>query len=546
MSNKQPKRENWSGKLGFILAASGSAVGLGNLWKFPYITWENGGGLFVLIYLLCIFFIGLPIMIAEIGLGKITSRDPVGAFEVLGGKKTPFRFVGVLGVLSAFLILSFYSVVAGWSIEYSIKSISSDFKEIPIQKLSKLLEDEKNIKHAGKVAFQESMALPLSDAIKEQLLFDATNENSYLSLSSEELNKVFIQKKDDLSELLVKENKLEYWEKKFFNQKSKNKDFNIWINKILMPAYSSSLFGEFLSNSKKVVLWHLAIMIICLLIVGAGIKKGIEKTTKYLMPMLLFIMFVLMINSLMLDKEQEGIRFLLFGNPSKWNALSIPQAMGHAFFTLSLGMGAMLTYGSYMKKNSDIVSDAIWVTSMDTIIALLACMMIFPIIFVYGLEPTSGGIGILFTTLPLEFFKFSSGAFLSLLFYVLVFLAALTSAISLLEVVVTYLKDEWNFSRVKSVLIGSITIFLAGLPAALHIPFMDYPDTLSTTIMLPMGGFLIAIFTGYKVEKNIFKNEFLNNKYPLWSFNLFYFTIRYITPLAVLIVFSFLIFELFK
>jgi neurotransmitter:Na+ symporter, NSS family len=431
-------REHWSGSLVFILAAAGSAVGLGNLWKFPYITWKNGGGYFVLLYLICILGLGIPIMIAEIAIGKITAKNPLGAFKMLAGGDSKFRIVGIMGVLGSFLILSYYSVVAGWAMQYSVYAMDGTFNGI---------ESAKAVE------------------------------------------------------------------------------------------YSSSLFKSFLDRPLLLVFWHTIFMALTTLIVLGGIKGGIERSVKVAMPVLFLIILFLVYNSLSLDKDFKTVKFLLQGDPSKINAHSILEAMGHAFFTLSIGMGVMITYGSYLPKNANVLANSFWVVGMDTAIAILACLMIFPIIFVYGMNPAEGGIGILFTTLPLELKKFPMGDFLLIIFYLLVVLAALTSAISLLEVVVTWFSDEKKYSRTKSVLIAAGLIYLAGLPSAYSVgTFLTLADNFTSQVLLPTGGLLIAIYTGYKMDLHLIQHEFSLHHQSKFHFKAFRFTIRYLAPILVFVV----------
>lgn len=324
---------------------------------------------------------------------------------------------------------------------------------------------------------------------------------------------------------------------KFYERHAQRVDHEIWLNNLLQPKYSEKSFEDFLKSVWKPLFWHSIFMLITLLIVMGGIREGIEKVSRYMMPILLILMLFLVINSLMLDKEQEGVRFLLMGQPEKLHPYSILEALGHAFFTLSLGMGAMMTYGSYMSESDSAVRDSIWVTGVDTLIALLACLMIFPIIFAYNMNPTSGSIGILFTTLPLELKKLPIGSLLSVLFYILVFLAAITSAISLLEVVTSYFADDRGWGRRKAVLIAGGLVFLCGIPSAFSGSFLKNADNIASRFMLPIGGFFIAVYAGYKMDKNFLRDEFIKSGFTDRSFNIFYFVIRYISPTLVLAVF---------
>ena len=528
-------RESWSGRFGFILAASGSAIGLGNLWKFPYITWQNGGGSFILIYLGCILLVGSPIMIAEIGIGKFSQRNPVGAFKSLDNVKSPFAFVGFIGVIIAFLILSYYSVVAGWSIEYSLASMEKKFEAVPESVLNDFLSRPEKIQKLKEAAFKELISKPVPDITKKKLLSGLELD---VPTNGASLNEVY-GKQSTLTIIkgLTQKGKLEEFIGPAFDQKMMQPDFREWASFILLADYSTELFEQFLGNPARTIPWHTFFMLLVILIVFSGIKKGIEKSVKLFMPILFIMLLLLVVNSLRLDKEQEGINFILFGNGTELTGVAFLEALGHAFFTLSLGLGALMTYGSYLNKSANIVSNSLWIVFLDTFIAILACMLIYPIIFVYNLEPTSGGIGILFTTIPLELFKFPNGAFLSLIFYLMIFLAALTSAISLLEVVVSNMVDELRYSRRKAVLYSAGLIYLLGVPSAVSPGgFLTPLDNFVTRVLLPVSGFAIAMFAAYKMDQKLFKKEFNNHGYSTFWFNLFKFSIRYVTPILVLVV----------
>ena len=326
----QEQRGEWGSKLGFILAAAGSAVGLGNVWKFPYITGENGGGLFVIIYLVCIVFVGLPIMIGEVMLGRMTQRAPVGAFGKLDGDKSIWRGVGWIGVVAGFVILSYYSVVAGWALEYT------------------LLAAKGEISHGN-------------------------------------------------------------------------------------PAALAERFGQVAGDGTRAVMWHVAFMGVTIAIVIGGVAKGVELAARVLMP-LLFLMFVaLLVFAATLPGFGEGFSFVFGFNTDKLGAGSVLEALGHSFFTLSVGMGAMLTYGSYLRKNDDIVGASIAISVLDTLVALMACMVLFPITFSYGMAPEAGP-SLVFKNIPIAFAQLPGSTFWALTFFLLLVFAALTSAISLLEV----------------------------------------------------------------------------------------------------------------
>ncbi|MCW8805088.1 MAG: sodium-dependent transporter, partial [Ignavibacteriaceae bacterium] len=322
----QQPREVWGSKLGFILAAAGSAIGLGNIWKFPYITGENGGASFVLVYLICIAVIGLPVLIAEILIGRTTQRNPVGAFYKLSKSKF-WAAVGGMGVLAGFLILSFYAIIAGWSIGYIVEAI--------------------------------------------------------------------------------------------------NGNFFIWPE----PAASADHFQTLVTNLPWIFGYFAFFMVLTMVIVFSGVQKGIERASKIMMPILFILLVILMIRGLTLDGASEGLNFLWNPDWSKITAGTILLALGHAFFTLSLGMGAMLTYGSYMSEKDNIPIAALQIVILDTLIALIAGTAIFTSVFAVGLAPDAGP-GLIFHTLPGVFSKMSGGYFFSILFFISLTIAALTSSIS--------------------------------------------------------------------------------------------------------------------
>jgi len=441
-------REQWKSKAGFILAAAGSAIGLGNIWKFPYIAGENGGASFIFVYLICIAIIGLPVLTAEILLGKSTHRNPVGAFKALSKSKF-WISVGGMGVVSGFLILSFYAVIAGWAIGYVLEAIVGNFAQY----------------NTG--------------------------------------------------------------------------------------ALASEHFNTLVTDVPWIVGYFTLFMIITMLFVYLGIQKGIERGSKIMMPILLVLLGILMIRGITLEGSEEGIAFLLYPDWSKIDAQAILIALGHAFFTLSLGMGAMLTYGSYMSKKDSVPSASLQIIVLDTVIALVAGVAIFTSVFAVGLDPSAGP-GLIFHTIPATFAKMPGGYFFSILFFILLSIAALTSAISLLEVVVAYFVDELGWHRKKAVIILGFVVFLLGLPSALSFNvladftlfgknFFDLVDFLASNILLPLGGFLIAIFVGYvwgfdKVLANLREGaEDLFDNYPFvistWKFFL-----KYLSPILIFIV----------
>jgi len=440
LNNTLQGREHWATKLGFVLAASGSAVGLGNIWRFPYKAGQYGGGAFMIAYIAAVIIIGIPIIIAEFIIGRSAQKSPVGAFRELRQSRF-WPLVGWLGVLSGFVILSYYSVVGGWILKY------------------------------------------------------------------------------------------------------------IWESTVHFFAQGTSgvLFESFLASPLEQIVWHGLFMLITVFIVRGGIMSGIEKWSKILMPALLLILAVLMVNSLMYSGAGEGLRFILKPDFSKLTPAGILEALGQAFFSLSLGMGAMLTYGSYLEKETNISSSALEIVALDTLCALMAGLMIFPIVFTYQVDPQVGP-GLFFVTLPEAFSRMPAGQLIAISFFILIAFAAITSAISLLEVVVSFFIDECNWSRKKADYVMGLVIFLLGIPSALSWSsfkgftllgsrdIFDSLDCLATNYMLPIGGFFIVIFAGWilthgEKEAEIKRLENTFHFYPIWHF-----LVKYITPLAVFVI----------
>ena len=396
-------REQWGSRIGFILAASGSAVGLGNIWKYPHMAGDNGGAAFTIIYLLCILLVGLPIVIAEFVIGRKTQLSPVSAFKVLA-PNTNWKFVGVLGVCSAFVILSFYGVVGGWTLRYAIFSLSGGF-----------IEFSGNSELAGKH------------------------------------------------------------------------------------------FESFISNPINPVFWQIIFMTITIMVIIKGVKSGIEQWAKIMMPAILLILVVLMVRGLTLPNGLMAVEFLFKPKFEDLNASSVVLALGHAFFTLSLGMGTMITYGSYLRNDQNLLSSALWIIVLDTIIAIMAGVAIFATVFALGSTPDSGP-GLIFVALPSMFPQLAGGVIWGSLFFFLLFMAALTSAISILEVITAYFIDEKGWGREKATVIFGSIITIVGIFCSMSmggfndinimfdISFFDFLDYLSSKYMLPIGGMLTALF----------------------------------------------------
>ena len=429
-------RGHWSSRAGFVLAAAGSAIGLGNIWKFPYITGEFGGGAFVIVYLGCVLLVGLPLMVAELMIGRRAQKNPVGAFQALHKPGSLWQTAGWLGVASGFLILSFYSVIAGWAIAYVFKSLAG---------------------------------------------FSGTAEQ--------------IQ----------------------------------------------GQFVALVTNPAQSIFWHTLFMGLTIGIVAGGIKNGIERWSKILMPSLFVLLTGLMFYGLFgTSGGWQAISFLFNPDFSKLTATGFLSALGHAFFTLSLGMGAMITYGSYMERGANIVKDAITISVLDTVIALMAGIAIFSLVFHYGMEPGQS-VGLIFKTLPVLFRE--TGRWISVPFFVLLTFAALTSAISLLEVVVSYFVDQLGWKRVKAtIMMGTVTYLIGILSAVVSWQvsfrgqqqgFLDIFDYLTTNYMLPVGGVLTCLFVAWVMKEKEVQEEFGSTGFAYKGLRIL---LGYITPLAVLMV----------
>lgn len=433
-------RGNWGSKFGFIMAAASSAVGLGNIWRFPYVTGENGGSAFILIYLAFVFIIGISIMIAELSLGRRAGMDAVGTFK-RDGKK--WSFIGILGTLSAFLIMGFYPVIGGWSVAYIVKSFGS-------------------------------------------LLSDA--------------------------------------------------------------ALVGDKFGAFITNPWEPLLWLFLYLGMTMLVVSRGISDGIEKVSKVLMPTILVLLAFIAIRGFFFEGAKEGLDFFLKPDFSKVSGDTFLAALGHSFFTLSLGMGIMVTYGSYLKKEEHIVSNAAMITILDTCVALLAGIAMFPAIFAFGLAPDAGP-GLVFIVLPTVFAEIGGvwGVLLSVVFFLALTVAALTSTVSLLEVLVSYLIDEKKMSRKKAVTVSGICLYCIAVVSSLSLgavdikllgaSFFDILDILTDKIFLSVCGMFVAIYVGWFVDKKEIFSEITNKgSVPFALINVWYFLIKYIIPIAICIV----------
>ncbi len=443
---------SWSNRLAFVLAATGSAVGLGNIWKFPYITGEHGGGAFVLVYLACIAVIGIPIMMAEVMLGRRGRQSPINSMRTLAeeaGVSRRWGWLGWSGVVAGFLILSYYSVIAGWALAYVFRAISGTF--------------------TGATA----------DGI-------------------------------------------------------------------------ASIFERLTDDPERLMGWHTLFMVMTMIVVARGVRGGLERAVRFLVPALFVLLLLLDGYAMASGAFDQGLAFLFNPDFSKIDANGVLIAMGHAFFTLSLGMGAIMVYGSYLPQRASIAKTSITIALLDTLVALLAGMAIFPIVFVNGLEPAAGP-GLIFQTLPIAFGHMTGGVVFGTLFFVLLVFAAWTSSISLIEPAVAWLVENRGMSRVRASVLAGVATWLFGLLTVFsfniwaefrplgflslfrHATLFDLLDYLTANIMLPLGGLFIAVFSVWVMKRGDSLDELGMDDglaYRLWRL-----LVRYVTPIAVIIVF---------
>lgn len=440
---------NWSSRMGFVLAATGAAVGLGNIWKFPYITGENGGGAFVLVYLACVVAVGLPVMIAEMVLGRRGRRNPIGTMRLLSeeeSRSSAWRFVGWLGVATGMLILSYYSVVAGWTLSYTVESVSGAFRGVG-------------------------------------------------------------------------------------------------------PDEVGTMFSSLLASPLKLLAWHTLFMGMTVFVVARGVQHGLEAAVRYLMPVLLVLLLILVGYAMSTGHFMDGVHFLFDPDFSKLTPAAFMIALGQAFFTLSIGMGAIMAYGAYLPEDTAIAPTAATVVAADTAVALLAGLAIFPLVFANGLNPGEGP-GLIFQTLPLAFGMMPGGIVFGTLFFVLLVVAAWTSAIGLIEPAVAYLVESRSMLRRRAALLigGSIwllgfaTVFSFNVWSDLTVSIGDRAFTMfdgveffTSNIALPLGGLLIAVFAGWVMSKGSTLDEFergASTGYATWRL-----LVRWVAPAALLIVF---------
>ncbi len=436
LDNHDNHRGQWASNIGFILAAAGSAVGLGNIWKFPYLAGANGGGAFVVLYLVMIVMIGFVIMLGEMAIGRKTHLSAVGAYKKLNEK---WAFVGIIGVIVGFCILSFYSVIGGWVLNYIGKYFTGG----------------------------------------------------------------------------------------------------------IVGAEAEAYFNGFISSTTAPIIWHFVFMALCCIIVLKGVSGGIEKASKFMMPALFVLLVVVAIRSVTLDGAMEGIKFFLKPDFSKVTISTVMAAMGQAFFSLSLGMGAIITYGSYLGREEDLEKNALIIPAIDTGVALLSGLAILPAVFAFGFEPGVGP-SLMFITLPSVFDSMPFGQFFGILFFVLILFAALTSAISLLEVIVSFVIDTFKIKRKKATVGISMALFLVGVLCSLAngpvmkdflilgYNFFDFMSFLAESVLMPLGALAMCIFIGYVWGvDNITEEITSGGKYKFRSRKFFIVMIKYVAPVLI-------------
>ncbi|MCY6484766.1 sodium-dependent transporter [Clostridium aestuarii] len=445
---KSKRREGFSSGLAAFFATLGSAVGLGNIWKFPYVVGDNGGAAFLLVYLICIVFIGLPIMISEFYVGRKTRKNVMGAVQELSSKKG-WSIIGIIGILSAYFVMFFYSGVAGWVYSYVFKILKGDFNRAT------------------------------AESVQQQ-----------------------------------------------------------FTNTTLGPTVP--------------VIWQIIVIAVVSIILIAGVKNGIERITKTLMPILLILILICDIRALMLPGVKESFTFLFKADFTQLTSKGILLAMGLAFFKLSLGMGTMVTYGSYFTKKDNMFGTAAKVAISDTIVSLLVGIAVFSAVFSFNMVPSTGP-GLLFMTIPLVFTKIPFGKVLLFAFFVLASIAATTAFISMFEVLVAYYTEQKGMSRKKAVILNAIVIAAIGVFSTLSVSegavfeqikifgmgIFDLFDYISSNILLPLGGLGTGLLVGYVVPKEDIKKELSNNgKLKVEKIvDIYYFILKYVTPIFLIIIF---------
>lgn len=454
MSTDTNVSNRWSSRYAYVLAATGAAVGLGNIWKFPYIMGENGGGAFILVYLLCILFIGIPVLMSEVVIGKRGRSTPANAVAhcaVESGHSSHWSIIGSMGVLAGFLILSFYAVIAGWAAAY--------------------------VFFGGTGEFSAAAADPVTHT---QVIGD--------------------------------------------------------------------MFVGLITNVNQLLIWTSLILVAAVYVISKGVKSGLEKAVTYLMPALFVLLVGIMLYSAVVGDFAAAFTFMFHVDFSQLTIEGVLVALGHAFFTLSLAMGIMMIYGAYLPKGVSIVKTSIMIAVADTIVALIAGLAIYPIVFASGLEPSAGP-SLLFQSLSIAFGNMPFGDFVGTLFFIMIVFAAFTSVIALLESPAAYLVERRGLSRTKAAVVSGSAIWILSLLTIFSFAgaewtklsfgmggdIFEFLDYITANIMLPLGGLLISIFTGWVMKTEIVKEEL--NLAP-WQFSIVMILLRWVAPLGILVVFA--------
>ncbi|RUO60296.1 sodium-dependent transporter [Pseudidiomarina insulisalsae] len=441
----------WSSRMAFILASTAAAVGLGNIWKFPYITGENGGGAFVLVYLLCIAIIGVPIMMAEIVIGRRGRHSPgIAAREVAkeSGRSSVWQITGWVGMATGFLVLSFYAVIAGWATAYVFESASGHF--------------------AGQSV-----------------------------------------------------------------------------------ASIGALFGDLVSSPERLSFWHAVVLMAVILVVGRGLKDGLERAVRWMLPAMVVLLLLIAIYAAMIGDFGAAVSFMFAPNFSDLTINGVLLALGHAFFSLGLASGVVIMYGAYLPRETSIVQTTLWVALADTLVALLAGFAIFPIVFGSHLTPEAGP-GLIFQTLPVAFSTMPGGVFIGTAFFVMLVIAAFTSAIAMIESAVAFLQEKFEWGRWRATIIAVLILWLLGqvtiysftgaswtqinlaVPGKTLASWFDVIDYATGSILLPLGGLLLAIFSGWVMARSASQDELDTRPgvYRLWLT-----MVRWVAPLIIVIIF---------
>lgn len=439
------KRIGFATRMGAIAATVGSAVGLGNIWRFPYQAGENGGGAYILVYLICVLLLGIPIMMSEFVIGRSTHKSMKGAVEELT-PGSPFKLFAYIGVLGGLLICGYYCVVCGWVIEYLWSSASGNL-----------------LGHT--------------------------------------------------------------------------------------PEEYSSIFSTFVSSPWRCVMWTLLFLILNFLVLNRGVEKGIERIASFMMPLLFLLLIVFCVNSLLLPDSDEGMEFLFEVDFDDLGWKGVVDAMGQAFMSLSLGVTCLITYSSYFKDDSNLMKDAVTISGLDTLVAILAGIVIFPAVFSFGLEPNAGP-KLIFEILPTIFQQMPGGSIWATLFFLLLFFASITSTISLSEIPITFMIDEYKISRGKAIAITAVLMTIIAVLSALSFSTLsevkllgrnlfDFLDFVGPNFFMLLGGLVTAIYVGWVLKKDVIHEQLTNGGMHRSRFVQPYiiFSLRYIAPVAIVIIF---------